>query len=131
MACVFLWPLVPLLVIKYLVFSECSGLCWVLYRIGYKAKVGSYTECEIMLFSELRLQNKNIAYRVVGKPKSKNPHCERPFEWPLELIRSIYMITNSCRNSCELLQAKACSNSIASDFYILLTTNTQRGGFKD
>ena len=36
-----------------------------------------------MLFSELRLQNKNIAYRVVGKPK--NPHPERPFEWPLEL----------------------------------------------
>ena len=73
-----------------------------------------------MLFSGLRLQNKNIAYRVVGKPK--NPQPERPFEWPLELIRSIYMITNSCRNNCELLQAKACSNSIASDFYILLIT---------
>ena len=58
-----------------------------------------------MLFSGLRLQNKNIAYRVVGKPK--NPQPERPFEWPLELIRSIYMITNSCRNNCELLQAKA------------------------
>ena len=68
-------------------------------------------------------------YRVVGKPK--NPHPERPFEWPLELIQSIYMITNSCRNNCKLLQAKVCSNSMDSDFYILLTTNTQRGAFKD
>ena len=74
-------------------------------------------------------EQKYIAYRVVGKPK--NPHLERPFEWLLELIRSIYMITNSCRNNCELLEAKAYSNSIASDFYILLITNTQRGAFKD
>ena len=82
------------------------------------------------LFSELRLQNKKyIAYRVVGKPK--NPHPERPFEWLPELIRSTYMIINSCRNNCELLQAKAYPNSIASDFYILLITNTQRGAFKD
>ena len=76
-------------------------------------------------------EQKYIAYIESLANLYKNPHPERPFEGPLELIRSIYMITNSCRNSCELLQAKACSNSIASDFYILLITNTQRGAFKD
>ena len=46
-------------------------------------EVGSYTEWEIMLFSELRLQHENIAYRVVGKPK--NAHPEHPVEWPPQM----------------------------------------------
>ena len=41
------------------------------------------------------------------------------------IVRSIHMITNSCRNNCELLQAKARSNDI-----LVIWDNSGSIGFK-
>ena len=61
-----------------------------------------------MLFGKLRLQNKITAYRVVDKPK--NPCPKHLFERPLELIQSIDMITDACRNSCERAENQRAEN---------------------